>query len=186
MIVLPQYALTLWPEWVITITHLGKRVENRTRKPPQKLIGKRVALHASKTLGGGNSNGHKKQCRALGPVEEYARRAGWRAHRIRGDKKGQRTVLVVKKDGKELSFSASPSPYMIPIHTGAIVAVARITDFSRFETDWARNSPWAFPGWFQWKLEGVEVLKTPIPIKGRQQHGWALPPELVGKEVEEQ
>jgi hypothetical protein len=38
-------ALTLWRPWVHIIVHRGKRVENRTWKPPQALIGQRIALH---------------------------------------------------------------------------------------------------------------------------------------------
>ncbi len=38
-------ALTLWRPWAYIIAHRGKRVENRTWKPPQGLIGQRIALH---------------------------------------------------------------------------------------------------------------------------------------------
>ena len=41
-------ALSLKQPWLYAITHLGKRVENRTWKPPQSIIGKYIALHASK------------------------------------------------------------------------------------------------------------------------------------------
>ena len=46
-------ALTLHAPWAWAVTHLpvlrnGKRVENRTRPPPAKLVGQRLALHAGK------------------------------------------------------------------------------------------------------------------------------------------
>lgn len=41
-------ALSLKQPWLHAITDLGKRVENRTWPPPAHIIGKRIALHASK------------------------------------------------------------------------------------------------------------------------------------------
>ena len=41
-------ALSLKQPWLYCMTHLGKRVENRTWKMPKKMEGKWVALHASK------------------------------------------------------------------------------------------------------------------------------------------
>ena len=45
-------ALTLTPPWAFCITHLGKRIENRTWKPPQSLIGQRFAIHGGKVPDG--------------------------------------------------------------------------------------------------------------------------------------
>lgn len=39
-------ALTLWQPWAGLVVWGGKRVENRKRFPPKKLIGKRFAIHA--------------------------------------------------------------------------------------------------------------------------------------------
>jgi len=41
-------ALTLWRPWPAAIFYLGKDVENRTWPPPASIIGKRIAIHASK------------------------------------------------------------------------------------------------------------------------------------------
>lgn len=41
-------ALTLLKPWSWCITHLDKRIENRTWKPPQAIIGARIAIHAGK------------------------------------------------------------------------------------------------------------------------------------------
>jgi hypothetical protein len=50
-------ALTIKQPWLYAITDLTKRIENRSWKPPQWIIGKRIALHASKAddKGGANS-----------------------------------------------------------------------------------------------------------------------------------
>lgn len=39
-------ALTLHAPWAYAVTDLGKRVENRTWRPPARLIGQRLAIHA--------------------------------------------------------------------------------------------------------------------------------------------
>ena len=40
--------MTLWRPWPWSITHAGKRIENRPWRPPQALIGQYLALHAGK------------------------------------------------------------------------------------------------------------------------------------------
>lgn len=49
-------ALTLWPEWAWAVSQLGKDVENRAwPKPPFALVGRCLAIHAGKRVGGGVS-----------------------------------------------------------------------------------------------------------------------------------
>lgn len=43
-----MYAITLRQPWADCIAHFGKRVENRTWKPPAHLLGERIAIHAGK------------------------------------------------------------------------------------------------------------------------------------------
>jgi len=43
-------AITLHPEWAAAVVHLGKWVENRTWKPPESVIGQRVAIHAGRRV----------------------------------------------------------------------------------------------------------------------------------------
>lgn len=43
-------ALTVWQPWAHCIAHLGKPLENRDWPPPVWLLGKRLAIHAGKTL----------------------------------------------------------------------------------------------------------------------------------------
>lgn len=45
-------ALSLKQPWLYAITDLGKRVENRTWKPPGNMVNERIALHASKKKDG--------------------------------------------------------------------------------------------------------------------------------------
>lgn len=42
-----MYALTIKQPWLYAIMHLGKRIENRTWRPPEKALKQRIALHAA-------------------------------------------------------------------------------------------------------------------------------------------
>lgn len=48
----PLYAITIWPEWVYAILHLGKDVELRTWPCWRSLVGQDIALHAGAYPGG--------------------------------------------------------------------------------------------------------------------------------------
>lgn len=48
----PLFALTLHRPWPWAICYANKRVENRTWKPPAKVIGQWVAIHAGATFDG--------------------------------------------------------------------------------------------------------------------------------------
>lgn len=43
-------AITLWQPWAWLIARGDKRVENRSWRPPQSLIGQRIAVHAGKRV----------------------------------------------------------------------------------------------------------------------------------------
>ena len=43
-------ALTIRQPWAHAILHLGKNIENRKWPPPERLIGKYIAIHAGKGL----------------------------------------------------------------------------------------------------------------------------------------
>lgn len=43
-------AITLRHPWPFAICYMGKRIENRTWKPPKSLIGKTIAIHGGKVL----------------------------------------------------------------------------------------------------------------------------------------
>jgi len=42
-------ALSIHQPWIDWILHMGKDIENRNWKPPNKMIGQYIALHSSKT-----------------------------------------------------------------------------------------------------------------------------------------
>lgn len=48
-------ALTLHAPWAWAIAYARKRVENRTWKPPQWIVGQRIAIHAGRSLGDAES-----------------------------------------------------------------------------------------------------------------------------------
>jgi hypothetical protein len=43
-------ALTIHQPWAWAIAHAGKRIENRTWKPPVSLVGSHLAIHAGKVF----------------------------------------------------------------------------------------------------------------------------------------
>lgn len=45
-----MYALTVRQPWADCILYHGRRIENRAWKPPQRIIGERIAIHAGKEL----------------------------------------------------------------------------------------------------------------------------------------
>lgn len=47
---IPTRAITLWEPWASAIARGNKRIENRTWKPPKTVRGKRIAIHAGKSL----------------------------------------------------------------------------------------------------------------------------------------
>ena len=42
-------AISLWQPWASLIACEAKRIETRSWKPPQSLIGERIAIHAAQT-----------------------------------------------------------------------------------------------------------------------------------------
>ena len=58
-------ALTLHAPWAWAIAHAGKRIENRSWRPPAWSIGQRIAIHAGRNLGDADS---QESCRDL--IEE--------------------------------------------------------------------------------------------------------------------
>ncbi|MEE8309095.1 MAG: hypothetical protein V3R34_01730 [Hyphomicrobium sp.] len=144
-------ALSIHPEWAFAITHLGKRVENRSWRPPAADIGKCFAIHASRHFGG--SPGEKRALRQIEALRSMAKRCGWT------DKGFDETLAAAAS----ASLSCSAQRFRgIPV--GSIVATARLVSCRRP----ARiPEPWAFGPWC-WILEDVRRLEEPIKCKGRQ------------------
>ena len=153
-----MYALTLWPEWLPAFTHMGKDVENRTWRPPVRLVGQRLALHAGANVGGGSGKRGRQW------LERTAWEAGW---------------SVEFGGPKLLSLTCSRRGYgpstTTEIVLGAIVATARVRDA-------VQDTPslWAMEGQWHWLLDDLRVLERPIPARGRQGL-WRVPPDVVAQ-----
>lgn len=144
-------ALTLRCPWAYAITHLGKRVENRTWRPPPALQGQRIAIHAGKAppvrANGTFDAGHEHWC-------EVQESLAWMTH------KG---LALMPVTARELVEAAS-----------AVVAVATLA-----EVVTQSQSPW-FVGPFGWVLADVRALPAPIPCRGAQGL-WDLPPDVLAQ-----
>lgn len=157
-----RLALTLWPEWAWAIAHRGKDIENRTWRPPEYLIGKWLAIHAGKHIGG--RPGDTALLEGLQDLLEMGEEAG--------------AEIPVFSD-------------LIPqIATSAVVAVVKVRGsihgdakgwYAGPETCNAHGS--VVPN-YGWQLDNVLVLPQPVPCKGAQ--GLWLPPPDVLAGVREQ
>lgn len=163
-------AVTVWPEFVWAIQHLGKDVENRTWFPPLN-PGEELAIHAGKSPGGTG-----QMAGALASLEvlvHHAQLAGWEsmARVSSGMERGDVEVLFSRLVPGELE----PERQTLRLSTmprGAVVAVCTLG--SILDTR-AALSPWANKQQNQWPLEQVQVLPVPVPCRGYQRI-WYLPP----------
>ena len=141
-------AITIWPEWAFAITHLGKRVENRSWSR-SGLAGSYIAIHAGASFGGGG--GMKRAQSALDRMIVAAAVAGW-------SPKGLEEVFTKATAENPCADSFDPA-----IHVGAFVATARVVQVRRP----VHLAPWE-TGPLCWELDDVRRLVEPIPAKGRQ------------------
>lgn len=155
-------AITIWPEWVFAIEHLGKRVENRRWNPTRKglRIGDRFALHAGKYIGG--RPGVEVGREAISGLMFMAERAGWVADEYRLFS-GDGADVVFRNGTRMVEFD------MNEISRSAVVAVATLADVTRESL-----SPWAVAGEMHWELADVVVLLEPVLCRGHQML-WNLP-----------
>lgn len=162
-------AITIWPEWVWAITHLGKNVENRSRRTKVLQPGDEFAIHSGAYLGG--SSKYVKAAEVFYPVDQMARRSGWRT----GIRAADNVVVAYNVN--------HPQTVETSIHTlpyGSVVAIATFSGLldpscvpCNSETDW----PWWDNQQFGYRLDDVRVLSTPIWCRG-QQGLWNLPDEV--------
>ena len=138
-------ALTLHQPWATLIADSVKNIETRSWRPPQTLIGQRIAIHAGKTLiathrlngptRGAMYRGHGaywRQAIARGAVVCTARLA-W-AGQVRGF-----------EDDDHVWVGVSPS---------SLIQVDAYGDFGE--------------GRWLWFLVDIEPLDPPVPARGRQ------------------
>lgn len=146
--VVPDLAITLWPEWAWMICALGpgrpdglvpKLVENRDWHPGNRLPpGTRIAIHAGKHLGG--RSGGPAADEAVASVVHMFRRAN---------------------PGRELPFDFRAG--LLASDRSAIVCTATVDSFDR-----SSRTGWDVPGVWRWRLRDVFVLSEPVACKGAQ------------------
>jgi len=149
-------ALTLYPEWLWVIEHLGKRIENRTRKLPANRVWQPVFLHAGKLVGGGNVK------RGLHAVWETANSFGYNCQLF--------SDRIAFENGKVLSVEK--------LHKGAIVGV---TTFTKCDTIWGE---WAASDQYHWHMAHVRFFEKQIPCNGALGF-WKAPEDVLEKAYEQ-
>ena len=157
-------AITLHPEWCFCICRLDKIVENRTWKPPEALLGQRIAIHAGKNIGGCTS--YTGRLAGLHTMVSEAKVNHWGVDHLGGYSyyftKGT-TGVVGGLEG---------------IQTSAVVATAILAECSKdFYNLGMGLLGWQADDQYHWLLEDVRVLPQPIPAKGRLGF-WEVPGEL--------
>jgi len=161
-------AITLWPEWVWAILHLGKRVENRGWAIPTGNVGAPVAIHAGKYVGG--RPGFSATRDAITGLVEMATRAGWEHERwVSG---GITVLSFTNKDGRTIRTDETP------ILTSSIVGIAH---FGLSYTP--GNGPlegWRVPDQHGWPLRVFSPLTSPVECKGAQGF-WTVPEDVRAK-----
>ena len=143
-------AITLHQPWAWAVTHAGKRIENRTWRPPPSVVGQRIAIHAGMRL-------DRIGAEILSDVALSPIRVG----------SGVGLSSLGSGDGTETTWAVPAFPPQ-----GAIVATATLADVVT-ESD----SPW-FRGPYGWVLADVVALAEPVPCKGRQRL-WTVPEDIV-------
>lgn len=154
---IPDLALTLWPEWAWVIANgqswpadlVRKLVENRGWHPGRRLpVGTRIAIHAGKHLGG--RPGAAVADEAVAGVLAMYRRAN----------PGR---LLPYQGFREALRACAKS---------AIVCTATIDGYDQHHL-----TGWDVPDAWHWRLRDVLVLDEPIPCRGAQGL-WPVPADV--------
>jgi len=169
-------ALTLWPEWAWAVSRLGKNVENRPRRTKME-PGTVFAIHAGASWGGSDT-GYKRLDEVFAPVDETARRAGWRigVHLARN-------VVQGYNINAPLTFEDS---LFADVHTRAVVAVARFGGLLEPGRDDPEKWPWWDQQYHGYILSEIFVLPHAVASLG-QQGFWNLkevPEERVQRQIQ--
>lgn len=150
-------AITLWPEWAACVLYAGKRVENRTWRPPEKLIGQRLALHAGAYIGGRPGGYYDAHAAVMGTAARVQRFLRLRRSRV---------LEEVAPDGRLLGQHV--------VATRAVVATFELgKPWRATGKGWESDDPdtWC------WPLLDVRVLPDPVPAVGSQGL-WTLPDDV--------
>jgi hypothetical protein len=132
-------ALPLWQPWASLVAVGAKRVETRHWPAPPRLIGQRIAIHATKT----------KDHMAIGGTEPFrSALVGEYPQMISGLPLGAIVATVVLARCSEITVESAD-------------------ELERRNPDEYAFGNYA-PGRFAWVLRDVERLAVPVPFKGSQ------------------
>lgn len=159
-------ALTLWRPWPYAIfhlpTHVAKRVENRTWKPPERIIGQRIAVHAGATYDRDGADTIGERLASLGLLAELKKTPG---HDERVKAEGLIGTAVLCGVAAEHGLSAIT----------LVVGRWPSGPFLECVQEW-----WGGP--YGWLIDDVQALPEPIPCKGRQGL-WDVPVDMEARLV---
>jgi hypothetical protein len=158
----PMRALSVMQPWIGAITYSDKRVENRGWPAPDWIIGRTIALHASKGPDWGAPDRAWTAC-GLAPYRAgpNAPRRAWTASLTLGA-----VLAVATITGCHHSMDCRCHHDEGPRERGSLC------------------TPWSASGQFHWVLAGVRPLAEPLPCRGALGL-WRLPGD-VEKLVREQ
>lgn len=151
-------ALSIQQPWIWAILHCKKRVENRSWRPHQNIIGRPIALHASLLT---DLSGVPKFTEILTRMREWEMLEFYRA-----SPKAHGAIVAVAMITGWAEQKGDGVQFFTPDH-------------DRRYGRKLLSSPWA-SGPVCWGLSHVEILRDPIPCSG-QQRLWSLPPEVQKK-----
>lgn len=145
-------ALSIRQPWLYCITHLDKRVENRSWSPPPELIGQRIALHASASL-------RVDECRDAVHLAETHPEGG----------------LPIDLGGFIRDMGKIVATATLVGYVDAGTRRSKPRPFGEVEIDKWLDDHW-FAGRYGLILDDIQLLDFAIPCKGRLGF-WNIPPE---------
>lgn len=176
-------ALTVRQPWAGCIAHLGKRIENRSRRLPDRFRGAQTAIHAGAAVDRDNLSAPMSGEEWASLFADQAEWDAWRFWQL----------------GRKPRDTAN---WPLKLALSAVVAVATLAGCHRFDWDaqcgdsgdWSETSrhpglcsPYVVLGvQWHWELADVRPLLEPVPCRG-QRGLWRLPEDtktLVRKQLE--
>ncbi len=149
------HAITLWPEWAFAITHMDKRIENRSWAPPQELyVDRKVAIHAGRSIGGGKT--YKKFLAGIEALAYSAELAGWERHTWINLPEKKDVICELSKSGKNICLCNANIPKSAIVALVEIVKCERLHDYEN----------WYEPNSVAWRLSSISVLPDPVVSRG--------------------
>ena len=160
--------LTLTHPWPLAFLHLGKPLENRSRRPEAMggKIGMRLAIHGGAVPKPGKNKPYR------GFEDDWAWIVDGPRHKERLTAPVFRW-LSAQCTVKEGNIYSLPTDFFF---RPGIVAVATLAGVTRDSP-----SPWAAAGQYQWLLTDITPLAVPVVDTGFHQGLWTLQPEALAQ-----